>query len=160
MTVFTLSWGTTQLHYSREEFLILQMGGVVFFGIAIPISVLLADRYSPRAVLIAATILILLFGLGFAPLFAASSSFDVLAFLAIGLSLMGLTYGPLGTALAELFPTAVRYTGASLAFNLYRYLACRALWLVVCRFLSVRCRVSNLARRLNDQENTIDLMVY
>jgi MFS family permease len=58
------------------------------------------------------------FGLGFAPLFAASSSFDVLAFLAIGLSLMGLTYGPLGTALAELFPTAVRYTGASLAFNL------------------------------------------
>ena len=31
---------------------------------------------------------------------------------------MGLTYGPLGTALAELFPTAVRYTGASLAFNL------------------------------------------
>jgi MFS family permease len=30
---------------------------------------------------------------------------------------MGLTYGPLGTALAELFPTAMRYTGASLAFN-------------------------------------------
>jgi MFS family permease len=31
---------------------------------------------------------------------------------------MGLTYGPLGTTLAELFPTSVRYTGASLAFNL------------------------------------------
>ncbi|RYG86393.1 MFS transporter, partial [bacterium] len=31
--------------------------------------------------------------------------------------LMGLTYGPLGTALAELFPTAMRYTGSSLAFN-------------------------------------------
>ena len=27
-------------------------------------------------------------------------------------------YGPLGSALAEAFPTAVRYTGASLAFNL------------------------------------------
>ncbi|HKE96630.1 MAG TPA: MFS transporter, partial [Povalibacter sp.] len=27
-------------------------------------------------------------------------------------------YGPLGTALAELFPTSVRYTGASLTFNL------------------------------------------
>jgi metabolite-proton symporter len=118
MTVFTLSWGTTKLHYSREEFLILQMGGVVFFGITIPISALLADRFSSRAVLITATILILLFGLGFAPLFAASSSFEVLTFLAIGLSLMGLTYGPLGTALAELFPTAVRYTGASVAFNL------------------------------------------
>ena len=31
---------------------------------------------------------------------------------------MGCTYGALGTALAELFPTAVRYTGASLTFNL------------------------------------------
>ena len=32
---------------------------------------------------------------------------------------MGLyTYGPLGTALAEIFPPAVRYTGSSLAFTL------------------------------------------
>ena len=36
----------------------------------------------------------------------------------IGFALMGLTYGPLGTCLAERFPTAVRYTGASVAFNL------------------------------------------
>jgi MFS family permease len=38
--------------------------------------------------------------------------------LVVGLSLMGLTYGPLGTVLSELFPTAVRYTGSSLAFSL------------------------------------------
>ena len=31
---------------------------------------------------------------------------------------MGMTYGPLGTALAAPFPTSVRYTGASLTFNL------------------------------------------
>jgi hypothetical protein len=31
---------------------------------------------------------------------------------------MGCTYGALGSALAELFPTTVRYTGASLTFNL------------------------------------------
>jgi MFS family permease len=35
----------------------------------------------------------------------------------IGMSLMGLVYGPLGTVLSELFPTAVRYTGSSLTFN-------------------------------------------
>jgi MFS family permease len=35
----------------------------------------------------------------------------------VGLSLMGMTYGPLGTVLSELFPTAVRYTGSSLTFN-------------------------------------------
>jgi MFS family permease len=30
---------------------------------------------------------------------------------------MGLTYGPLGTVISELFPTPVRYSGSSLAFN-------------------------------------------
>ena len=30
---------------------------------------------------------------------------------------MGITYGPLGTVLSELFPTSVRYTGSSLTFN-------------------------------------------
>jgi MFS family permease len=36
----------------------------------------------------------------------------------LGLSIIGLTYGPLGTLLSELFPAEVRYTGASLSFNL------------------------------------------
>ena len=57
-----------------------------------------------------------MFGFVFAPLFAAGTR-GALA-MALGLSLMGLTYGPLGTALSELFPTAVRYTGSSLTFNL------------------------------------------
>jgi hypothetical protein len=36
----------------------------------------------------------------------------------IGLALMGFTYGPIGAALAAPFPTMVRYTGASMTFNL------------------------------------------
>lgn len=43
---------------------------------------------------------------------------SVVLCLGLGLGLMGLGYGPLGSALASLFPTAVRYTGASLTFNL------------------------------------------
>jgi MFS family permease len=42
----------------------------------------------------------------------------VLLCLCLGLALMGFTYGPLGSALAGLFPANIRYTGASLAFNL------------------------------------------
>jgi len=68
--------------------------------------------------MILSTVLIIAFGIGFAPLFAAGSSGSVLLFLALGLGVMGLTYGPLGTILAQMFPTAVRYTGASLAFNM------------------------------------------
>lgn len=118
MTVFSLSWGTTALGYSRTEFLILQMIGVLFFALTIPLSAVIADRHGRRPMLIAATLGIIAFGLDFAPLFGSGSTLGVLSFLAVGLALMGLTYGPLGTALAELFPTAVRYTGASLTFNL------------------------------------------
>jgi len=118
MTVFTLSWGTSALGYTRTEFLFLQMVGVLFFAITIPVSALLADRRGRWSMLLVATVGIIAFGLFFAPLFAAGSRGGVLLLLVIGLGLMGLTYGPLGTALAGLFPTAVRYTGASLTFNL------------------------------------------
>jgi metabolite-proton symporter len=118
MTVFALSWATSALGYARKDFLILQMIGVLFFAVSIPLSAVVADRRGRRAMLLAASVAIFLFGLAFAPLFALKAGGGALAFLALGLFLMGLTYGPLGTALAELFPTAVRYTGASLAFNL------------------------------------------
>ncbi len=60
-----------------------------------------------------------LFGLVFAPLLSGRQfQLSVLLCLSLGLALMGLGYGPLGAALAALFPTAVRYTGASLTFNL------------------------------------------
>jgi metabolite-proton symporter len=118
MTVFSLSWGTSKLGYSRQEFLLMLMVGMVFFGIAIPVSARLADRFNPRSVLIVATAGMALFGLVFAPLLAAGNSMQVLLCVCLGLSLMGLGYGPLGAALAALFPTAVRYTGASMAFNM------------------------------------------
>jgi metabolite-proton symporter len=118
MTVFALSWGTTALGYPRAQFLQMQMVGVVFLAITIPISARLSDIHGCRRVLVGATLAIIVFGLLFAPLFGSGSALGVLAFLAIGLALMGFTYGPLGTALAQLFPTSVRYTGASLSFNL------------------------------------------
>ncbi len=42
----------------------------------------------------------------------------VFLFLCIGLAIMGLTYGPIGTVLSDIFPTSVRYTGSALTFNL------------------------------------------
>jgi len=118
MNVFTLSWGTSALHYSKGSFLVAQMISVLFFGICIPISSIIADRYGRANMLIIATALIFLFGLVFSPLFSTGSWAITTAFLSLGMALMGLTYGPLGTALAGIFPAAVRYTGASLAFTL------------------------------------------
>ena len=48
MTVFSLSWGTSALGFSRQEFLLLQMIGVLFFAPTIPLSAVIADRYGGR----------------------------------------------------------------------------------------------------------------
>ena len=116
MTVFTLGWGTTALGFNRDQFLRIQLVGVACFAVTIPISAILAER-GRRRTLIGASIAIALFGLVLGPLFQAGTTGAVLT-LAIGLGLMGMTYGPLGTVLSELFPTSVRYTGSSLTFNL------------------------------------------
>jgi metabolite-proton symporter len=118
MTVFTLSWGTAELGFARQEFLLLQIVGVLFFALTIPLSALAADRFGRWPMLMLSSVAVILFGLVFGPLFSAGDTLTTTVFLSLGLALMGLTYGALGSALAELFPTAVRYTGASLTFNL------------------------------------------
>jgi len=116
MTVFALSWGTTALHYPRAEFLVLQLIAVVFFALAIPPSAWLAER-GRRPVMFGVSILIAIFGLFLAPMFTAGPK-GALLMMVLGLALMGVTYGPLGTVVSEMFPTSVRYTGASLAFSM------------------------------------------
>jgi len=118
MTVFALGWGTTAMGYTREQFLPIQLLGVCFFGLFIPLAALAADRWGQGRTLLATSIAIALFGLVLAPLFGSGGLAGVVAFFIIGFSLMGCTYGPLGAALARPFPTAVRYTGASMTFNL------------------------------------------
>ncbi|CAN7393833.1 MFS transporter [Massilia sp. LjRoot122] len=118
MTVFALSWGTTRLGFSRQAFLTVQLVAVVFFGLTIPPSALLADRHGRRMAMILVSAAIAVFGLLFGPLFGAGTLLAVGGFMVLGMCLVGFTYGPLGTLLAELFPPEVRYTGASLTFNL------------------------------------------
>ncbi len=118
MTVFTLSWGTLKLGFSRKDFLELQLFAVLFFGLTIPLAAVVADKKGRRDTMIWVTAAIALFGLVLAPMFGSGSTVQVAIFLALGLGLMGMTYGPLGTLLSELFPAEVRYTGASLTFNL------------------------------------------
>jgi metabolite-proton symporter len=118
MTVFALSWGTTALGYSRQQFLVLQLIAIVFFGLTIPLAAVLADRHGRRTAMILVSVAIAVFGLAFGPLFGSGKLAGVVAFMVIGQCLIGMTYGPLGTLLSEMFPAEVRYTGASLTFNL------------------------------------------
>ncbi len=117
-TVFALNWGTTKLGYARGDFLVLQLVATLCFAAFIPLSAILAEKFGRKNTSIAVCILSALFGLCFAPLLGSGSPILVFLFLCIGLSIMGLTYGPIGTVLSEIFPISVRYTGSALTFNL------------------------------------------
>lgn len=117
-TVFALNWGTTQLGYSRAEFLQLQLFATLSFAAFIPVSAILAEKFGRRTTSVAVCIAAALFGLVFSRMLESGSTPVVFLFLCTGLAIMGLTYGPIGTVLSEIFPISVRYTGSALTFNL------------------------------------------
>ena len=63
-------------------------------------------------------VLALLLGFALAPMLGSGDWLWILVFLFSALFLMGVTFAPMGALLPELFPTHVRYTGASAAYNL------------------------------------------
>ncbi|MDQ1204306.1 MFS transporter [Microbacterium sp. SORGH_AS_0862] len=104
------------------DFVIMQIIGVVFFGIFTLLSGPVADAIGRRKLLIWITAAIIVFGLTFNlfllpmtdPKFTGALT---QAFLVFGFMLMGATFGPMGALLPELFPTNVRYTGSAISYN-------------------------------------------
>lgn len=123
MTTFSLSYGRTAkdaavpgLGYGYTTFVLMMIFGVLFFAAFTLISGPLADRYGRRATLIAVTAAIVVFGLLWVPL-TGSGTLGVVLWLVLGFTLMGMTFGPMGALLPELFPTSVRYTGSGISYN-------------------------------------------
>ena len=117
-TVFSLSYGTSTLGIPRPQFLAMLCVAVIFMAVATPLSAWAGDRYGRRPVLIVASSAALFSGFLMAPMLGSGSPTQITAFLSIELFLMGATFAPMGALLPELFPTAVRYTGAGTAYNL------------------------------------------
>ncbi|MDO7437466.1 MFS transporter [Acinetobacter nosocomialis] len=117
-TVFALNWGTTKLGYARGEFLELQLFATLCFAAFIPLSAIFAEKFGRKATSVGVCIAAAIFGLFFSSMLESGNTLIVFLFLCTGLSIMGLTYGPIGTVLSEIFPTSVRYTGSALTFNL------------------------------------------
>ncbi len=117
MTVFTLSWGTSEMGIDRNRFLIFQLAGAVAFAITIPVAAWLAEK-GRRTVAVWANLLVVVFGVvAFEPLFNAGYT-GALVMSVVGMGLIGAVYGPLGTHLSEQFPTTVRYSGTAITYNL------------------------------------------
>ena len=194
MTTFTLAFGTTAtsastaaaaakaagkpfnpatfvpgLGYTRNEFLIMLIIGVVFFGIFTLVSGPLAERFGRRRMLSTVTVGIIVFGLLFVPL-SGGGIVGVMAWLVIGFSLMGLTFGPMGAQLPELFATNVRYTGSGISYNFSSILGAAvapyialALWglaggstILVGIYLSIAAVLTFIALRLSKETRDSD----
>jgi metabolite-proton symporter len=116
-SAYLLSYNVKVAGISFLDALRVQIYGSVLFGITTIASGKLGDRFGRRELLIVSTIAIgvLSFGLGS---LLASGIGGIYAFTTLGMLLFGLNYGVVGTALAAPFPTRVRYSGASITFNL------------------------------------------
>jgi metabolite-proton symporter len=117
-TVFALGYGTKVGHIPRTTFLGLLCIAILGMAAATPIAAVLADRFGRKPVLILAACAAALSGFITAPLLGSGQPGLVLLFLVIELALMGFTFAPMGALLPELFPTSLRYSGASAAYSL------------------------------------------
>jgi MFS family permease len=116
-TAFALGYGVKTLGYSREAFLGVQLVAILFMAAGIIWAGYWSDASSPRRVLMTGCVLAVGAGFALGPMMGAGSLLLIGVFLSITMVLMGLVYGPLGAWLPGLFPARVRYTGASVAFN-------------------------------------------
>src|ERR1700757_3043571 len=126
-TTWALSYGTAKrppggsgLGFGYVDFLHIQLIAVLFFAAMVPIAGALADRFGRRRTLLVITVAIIVYGASFGHMLAPNSATkgSTLLFLIVGMTLMGLSYGPMSAVLPELFPTNVRYTGSGVAYNL------------------------------------------
>lgn len=123
MTTFSLSYGRAAtagpiagLGYDYTTFVLMMIVGVVFFGIFTLVSGPWADRWGRRKTLIWVTLGIIVFGLLWVPMLSLGNV-GVMAWLILGFTLMGMTFGPMGALLPELFPVSMRYTGSGISYN-------------------------------------------
>ncbi|MCS3778990.1 MFS transporter [Tsukamurella ocularis] len=127
VTTWIVSYGTgkvvdksgIKLGISYIDFLEMQLIAVLFFAVFVAVSGYFADRVGRRKLLIGVTIAIILYGLSFQWILDPSTTTQgtMLAVLIAGLTLMGLTFGPMSAVLPELFATNVRYTGSGISYN-------------------------------------------
>jgi len=116
-TAFALGYGVATLGYSRETFLGVQLGAILFLAIGIIAAGYGSDASNPRRVLMAGCVGTVIVGAAMGPVMGAGSLGLIWAWLSAALLMMGFVYGPLGAFLPSLFPPRVRYSGASIAFN-------------------------------------------
>lgn len=117
-TAFIFAYGTGTLHASRDLLLTAVLSATCLSLIAIPVSGHLSDVIGRKKMYITGCVAMGIFGFIYFALLDTGSS--VLIFLAILLSLIphDMQYGPQAALIAESFTPRLRYSGASIGYQL------------------------------------------
>lgn len=117
-TTYLLNYGTQVLKLGEITMLVVVLLAVVVLGLATVFSSIVSDRVGRRRVLVIAAAIAIGWALLIFPLVDSRNLFLIWLALAGCLCLMGLSFGPMGAFLPELFPTRYRYSGAALSYSL------------------------------------------
>lgn len=117
-TTYCLAYGTKSLGISRPTMLLASMAAAVFFGLGTWFAANRSDTQGRRRTALIGTGGTAVWGLLLFPLLDTGRLPLIILALGGSLLIMGVIYGPMGAFLPELFPTEVRYSGASLANSL------------------------------------------
>jgi metabolite-proton symporter len=122
-TAFILVYLTGPLHLSKSVGLTAVLIGSAFHFVTIPLWGALSDRVGRRPVYLFGAIGVGAWSFAFFPLLATKSSGLIVLATTVGLILHGAMYGPQAAFFSELFGTRVRYSGASIGYQLASILA-------------------------------------
>ena len=122
-TAFIFTYGTTILHQSRDLLLIAVLTASVFSFFTIPFAGYLSDRIGRKRMYMIGAAVTGIFGFVYFALL--DTAVPGLIFLAVVLSLIphDLMYGPQAALIAECFTGRLRYSGASLGYQLASVIA-------------------------------------
>jgi metabolite-proton symporter len=116
--VFVLAYGTKELGYSKGTMLALLIASCPVWMAGMAISAHLSDRVGRRRVYVTSTVALLVVSAGFFSLIDTGSIPLMLAAMLLLAFVLGATVGPQSALFAELFPAHVRYSGASLGYQI------------------------------------------
>ena len=115
---YAIAYGTSVLHQPRP----VMLSAVIISGIVLAPALIvcgrLSDQWGRLGIFMVGAVLSGIWALLFFPLMETGSPIAVIADLSIEMIFLSLMYGPQAALFAELFPVEVRYSGASLGYQL------------------------------------------
>ncbi|MGO1393959.1 MFS transporter [Agrococcus casei] len=118
MTTYAVNFGTAELGMEPWKLLVATMVGAVLEAIGIYIGARMGDRWGAAKTVIFGGVVALVLVIPIALMLGSGVEVLVIAAVALGIGVLGIPYGPLGTMLSELFSARYRYSGVAVSYNI------------------------------------------